>query len=633
MIGHRAKIHGGSRPSRRLAPAPRAAAPRRRRARRVALLLLAAALGAVGAVRALRPEADPAKLVARGGPMVKGFALRDARGRLHTAEDWRGKKGVALIFLGADDPVDGVKPLAAEFGPRGIAFCVIDPRPDATPGAVAARFDRLGPDLPALADPGQAVAGQLGIRSTPLAVILATDGQVLFRGPIDGSARKHTLASALRAVAENEAPAVAEVDAPGRPLAEASRSAADEGPVTFARDVAPILWKNCAGCHRPGEVAPFALLTYKDAARRAEFLADVAGSRRMPPWKPHAGFGVFLGAQRLADRELSTLARWAEAGAPEGDPADLPTPPRFTEGWQLGKPDLIVTMTEPFEVPAGGPDLYRAFVVPMGLDRDRVIEAVEFRPGNPKVAHHARMFVDETGDSRRRDAAEPGPGFNSGFADGGVDIPHPGLGAWTPGMTPRLPPEGVGMPVKPGADVVLVLHYHPVGRPEADRSSLGIHFRTTPPTRALAGIVLSTPRIDIPPGRKRHTIRLKSHVTADCHAYSITPHAHNLLREVYVTATLPDGTVQPLLWIDDWAFDWQDQYRYAKPVRLPRGTRIDLVARFDNSDDNPHNPFKPPRRVRFGPSTVDEMLACHIEVIPDHPDGSKAFKGKSTFGL
>ena len=632
MIDDRGKIDAGPRPSRRFARTP-GAGPRRRRVRRVVLLGMAAALGAVGAFRALRPDVDPAKLAARGGPMVKGFALRDARGRLHSAGDWRDEKGVALIFLGADDPPADLKRLAAEYGPRKVAFYAIDPRPDATPSAVAGRIARLGLDIPALADPGQEVAGQLGVTSTPLAVLLAPDGQALFRGPLEGSTRAHGLDAALRAVADGEAPAVAEVDAPGRPLAPAPRSAADERPVTFARDVAPILWKNCASCHRPGEVAPFPLLTYRDAAKRAGFLAEVAESRRMPPWKPHRGFGVFLGAQFLSDRELATLARWAEAGAPEGDPSDLPAPPRFTAGWQLGEPDLVLTMTEPFTVPAGGPDLYRAFVVPTGLDRDRVIEAVEFRPGNPKVAHHSRMFLDETGDSRRRDADDPAPGFESGFAEGGVDIPHPGLGAWTPGMTPRRPPEGVGMAVKPGADVVLVLHYHPVGKPEADRSSLGVYFRKTPPTRSLAGIVMSTPRIDIPAGRARHVIRLKSEIRADCHAYSITPHAHNLLREISVTATLPDGTVQPLLWIDDWAFDWQDQYRFARPVRLPKGTRLDLVARFDNSEANPHNPFKPPRRVRFGPGTTDEMLACHIEVIPDHPDGYRAFKGKSTFGL
>ena len=178
-----------------------------------------------------------------------------------------------------------------------------------------------------------------------------------------------------------------------------------------------------------------------------------------------------------------------------------------------------------------------------------------------------------------------------------------------------------------------MIHYHPVGKVEADRSSVGIHFRKTPPTRAVAGVILSTGKIDIPAGEPRHTIRLRSEIRDDCHAYSITPHAHNLLREVWVTATLPDGTVQPLLWIDDWAFDWQDQYRFNKPVRLPKGTRIDLVARFDNSAGNPHNPFQPPRRIRFGPNTTDEMLACHIEVIPDRPDGYRAFGVKSTFGL
>ena len=638
MIKQSPSTDGATRPSPRRGIAGRPvgalARPQRRLVRRVALLL-AVALGGIGAVRVIRgprPDMDPAGLVSQGGRRVKEFALRDTKGRLHTAEDWRERKGVALAFLGADDEAERLRRLATEYGAQGIAFYAIDSRPETSTSRVE---DRLGPDLPILADPAQVVAAQVGVNSTPVAVILAPDGQVLFRGPIDppSPTRPHGLEAALRAVADDEAPAVAEVDSPGRPLPRPAAPISSPEPVTYTRNVAAILWKNCAGCHRPGEVAPFSLLTYQDAARRAAFLSDVCEDRRMPPWKPHPGFGVFQGAQDLSDRELTTLARWAEAGAPEGNPADLPPPPKFPRGWRLGTPDLVLTMPEPFVVPAEGPDIYRAFVIPFPPGGDRTIAAVEFRPGNARVAHHSRMFLDEAGDSRRRDAADPGPGFTSGFADGGVDIPHPSLGAWTPGLTPRFPPEGVGMPVKPGADLVLMIHYHPTGKAESDRSSLGIHFRQSPPTRTLAGIVLSTPRIDIPAGRKRHTIRLKSIVTADAHAYSITPHAHNLLREISVTATLPDGTVQPLLWIDDWAFNWQDQYRFAKPVRLPKGTRLDLIAHFDNSDENPYNPFKPPRRVRFGPNTTDEMLACHIEVVPDHPEGYRAFKGKSTFGL
>jgi len=605
--------------------------PTRRRRRGAALLLAIAAGGALVWMHRDRPpsEHDLRTLATDGGKQVKAFDLRDAAGRRHSVADWAGRKGVVLGFLAEGDDAPGLSDLAQQYGRKGIAFYGIDVSPGATPDSVAGRSSQLKLPFPMLADPTQSVAAEAGVTATPSTVVLDSEGQVLYRGP----AGHRDLRAALDATVADEMPAVARTEIVGRPLPSMGRSAGDEGPITFSKQVAPILWKNCAGCHRPGEVAPFPLLTYRDAARRAGFLRQVAESRQMPPWKPEPGFGTFFDAHRLTDREIATLAEWADAGAPEGDPVDLPAAPRFTDGWQLGRPDRVVTMPEEYPVPASGADVYRAFVLPLPMERDRTVVAVEFRPGNRKVVHHARMFVDETDDSRRRDAADPGPGFFSGFGVGGVDIPHPSLGAWTPGMTPRLPPEGVGMVVKARSDLVLMVHYHPIGRPEVDRSSVGLHFREGPPTRALAGVVLSTPRIDIPAGRARHTIRLRTTIGADAHAYGITPHAHNLLREIAVTATLPDGTVRPLLWIKDWDFAWQDQYRFAKPVKLPRGTRIDLVAHFDNSEANPRNPFHPPRRVVFGPASTDEMLACHIELIPDRPDGYKAFKGKSTFGL
>ncbi len=605
--------------------------PTMRRLRGVVLIVAIALGGFVGWMVWDRPpgEHDLRKLVTNGGKQVKAFDLRDAAGRRHTVADWAGRKGIVLGFLAEGDDVSQLSELARDYGSQGVAFYSIDISLDATADTAARRSARLGLPFPALADPLRTVAAEAGVTATPSAVVLDSEGQVLYHGPTG-----HVdLRAALVATVADEMPAIARTAFVGRPLPRLGRSASVDGPITFSQHVAPILWKNCAGCHRPGEVAPFALLTYRDAAKRAEFLRQVVESRRMPPWKPEPGFGTFFDSHHLTDREIATLGEWADAGAPEGDPADLPARPQFSDGWQLGTPDLVVRMPEAYAVPAAGADLYRALVMPIPLERDRTVVAVEFRPGNRKVVHHARMFVDETDDSRRRDAADPGPGFFSGFGVGGVDIPHPSLGAWTPGMTPRLPPEGAGMVVKARSDLVVMVHYHPIGRPEVDQSSVGLHFREGPPKRALAGVVLSTPKIDIPAGRSRHTIRLRTTIGADAHAYGITPHAHNLLREIAVTATLPDGSVRPLLWIRDWDFAWQDQYRFARPLKLPKGTRIDLVAHFDNSEANPRNPFQPPQRVRFGPASTDEMLACHIELIPDRPEGYKAFKGKSTFGL
>jgi hypothetical protein len=214
-----------------------------------------------------------------------------------------------------------------------------------------------------------------------------------------------------------------------------------------------------------------------------------------------------------------------------------------------------------------------------------------------------------------------------------MELPYPGLGGWTPGMTPRLAPDGVGRLVQSGSDIVFRIHYHPSGKPEEDRSSIGLYSLKKPVTKTMAGYTFCSDRINIPPGEKRHLIMISSRVKSDIHLYTVVPHAHYLAREFRLAATHPDGTTQPLLWITDWDLDWQDQYRYLKPVRLQKGTLLTLAVYFDNSDGNPRNPHKPPKRVRFGVGTDDEMCACHLEFLPDDPSGYAAYPQKSPFGL
>jgi hypothetical protein len=595
---------------------------------------------------------------------VKAFALRDFLGRVHTTEEWRDRKGIVLFFLEPDCPVaNGYAPemrrLAARYAPQGIAFYGVHSRPGVSAALAARHAAEFGLGFPILLDPAQVVAAEAGVRRTPEAVLLAPDGQVLYGGQIDASLepdapprrpRPGDLETALTAVARGEMPVVTETRAYGCPLpvALAPRLATgtdvddvdadgdvdaihDNGAeVTYTRDVAPILWKNCAICHRPGEVGPFSLLTYRDAAKRAEFLREITASRRMPPWKARPGAGVFLDNLRLTDRELQVLARWVEDGAPEGDPADLPPPPRFTDGWQLGEPDYVFQIAEPFAIPASGDDLFRSFVIPLPLDRDRQVVAFEFRPGNRRVVHHSKLFVVPGGAVRQRDAADPGPGFAS---SGSADLGQPAIWEWTPGTIPRHPPLGVGKRLKSGSDLVLFVHYHPTGKPEIDQSSIGVFLSKAPLSRFIAGIPMGTSDIDIPAGANRHTVVVKATLPADAHAHTLMPHAHLLLREMTLTVTRPDGQVQRLLWIDDWDLNWQGQYHFAKPVPLPKGTTIELVGVYDNSADNPRNPSSPPRRVRFGPSSTDEMLGCHIQVIPDRPEDYPVFRKKWPQGL
>jgi hypothetical protein len=616
-------------------------------------LLIALVLVLAGGAAALLGKAPwdgrrPRMLLPNRGCQVKQFALYDVQGRLHTALEWRDRKGAVLFFLEPDCPVvagyaSEMRRLAERYGARGIVFYGVHSRSDVSAETAARHAARLRLDFPILLDPAQVVAGEAGARRTPEAVLLAPDGQVLYGGQIDARyeppdprrpapAQQGGLEAALAAVARGEMPVITETRAYGCPLPRREAEAPDlpDEEITYTRHVAPILAQNCVVCHRPGEVGPFSLLTYRDAARRADFLREITASRRMPPWKAHAGSGVFLDTLRLNDRELAILARWAEAGAPEGNPADLAPPPRFTDGWQLGQPDYVFRIAEPFAIPADGGDVFRSFVLPLPLDDDQQVVAFEFRPGNRRVVHHAKLFLVPEGSVQARDAADPGPGFAS---TGSADLGQPAIWEWTPGTIPRRWPPGVGKRLKAGSDLILFVHYHPSGKPETDQSSVGVFLSKTPLSRFITGIPMGTSQIDIPPGARRHPVVVRTTLPADAHAYTLMPHGHLLLRELTLTATRPDGTSQRLLWIDDWDFNWQGQYHFAKPVRLPRGTELELVGVYDNSRANPRNPNVPPRRVRFGPASTDEMLGCHIQVIPDRPQDYTAFRKKWPQGL
>ena len=384
---------------------------------------------------------------------------------------------------------------------------------------------------------------------------------------------------------------------------------------TFSKDVAPILFDNCVSCHRPNEVAPFKLTTYDDARKRAKTIAKVTDDRFMPPWKAAEGHGEFVGERRLKDEQIKTLRAWADAGAPEGDPALTPPLPKFAEGWQLGQPDLIVQMPETFTIPAEGRDVYRCFVLPLNADQDKYVQAVEFRPGNRKVVHHALFFLDTTGAARELDAKEPGPGYTRMGGPG--FLPTGSLGGWAPGYTAHWLPDGVARRVKKGSDLVLQVHYHPNGKEESDRSTIGIFYAKQPPKKLLASIPRAIRRFELPAGDAEVKLHDERALPMAAELIGITPHAHLLCKEIKVDAKLPDGKSKPLIWIKDWDFNWQGEYQFAKPILLPAGTKLSMDFRYDNSDKNPAQPSNPPRTVRWGEQTTDEMAIVFYQVLVD----------------
>jgi hypothetical protein len=392
---------------------------------------------------------------------------------------------------------------------------------------------------------------------------------------------------------------------------------------TFNKDIAPILYQNCATCHRPGEVAPFSLLTYADAAKKAGLLAIVTGKRVMPPWKAEPGYGSFANERRLSEPQIALIREWAKAGAPEGDARDKPTPPVFPNGWAAGQPDKVLTLSHKFEVAADGPDEYRCFVLPLDTAQDVYLSGMEFRPGNRRVVHHALVYADTTGTARKLAADSPDGSYT---CFGGPKFPPSGLlGGWAPGASPPPDSPSLSQLIRQGTDIVVQIHYHPSGKPEEDQSSLGLKF-SGPPTKGRAGIVLSNRRIAIPAGDPHYVVKTGVTLPRDVDVFGITPHAHYLGTDMQVNAVLPDGTIQHLIRIEDWDFNWQGQYRYKEPVHLPQGTRIELEYVYDNSANNPHNPAHPPVPVTWGEETQNEMAVLFLSVALPSPADVPVFR-------
>ncbi len=392
-----------------------------------------------------------------------------------------------------------------------------------------------------------------------------------------------------------------------------TESAAADAP-TFTRDIAPIVFRHCVSCHHPGQNAPFSLLTYEDVRPRARQIALVTKSRYMPPWKPEPGFAdEFLGKRGLTEDQIATIEQWSDGGAPEGDRADLPPRPDWSDGWRLGTPDLVIRMPEPYEVPAGGPDVFRIFVVPVPTEVARYVKGIEFLPGT-RAVHHANIRLDETRTSRDLDARDPSPGYD-GLLALTAHYPEGYFFGWTPGQLPPIS-EDLAWRLNPGTDLVLQLHMRPTGTLERVQPAIGLYFAAQPPRLTPAMLRLGKQSIEIPPGQKDYVVTDSYVLPVDVDVHAVQPHAHYRAREVTGLATLPDGTTKGLLHIRDWDFDWQDTYRYVTPFRLPQGTTLSMRYVYDNSASNRRNPQLPPQPVHWGQRSSDEMGDLWIQVVP-----------------
>ncbi|HZH97680.1 MAG TPA: hypothetical protein VEX38_01805, partial [Fimbriimonadaceae bacterium] len=539
-----------------------------------------------------------------------------AGGIFATARTPQKTTGKLLLFLSTDCPVamryaPRVAELHKQFG-ESVSFKAYFPNDLETRQGIEHYLKERELDIPFEMDLGAVLAKKEGITHVPTVVIYDARGRKVYQGAIDDNKDpglvKHRFAAAvLHDLHSGKAVKFSKSETFGcvlMPSAEPPK----ETKVNYAEHIAPILNRACLECHRPGEVAPFSLVSYEQARKWAPMIAIATESRRMPPWKAVHGFGEFLDENRLTETEIETLKRWEKAGMPKGDVKKIPAAPKFHEGWALGKPDLVLQPEKVFKLEADGSDVYRNFVFQNTSEQTRYVTAMDVKPGNTKVVHHVIAFVDTSG---RADALEArqadgqagyttfgGPGF----------LPDTSLGGWAPGLRPRFTPEGTAFELKPGAKIVMQVHYHKSGKAEEDQTRMGIYLAKQPPKQVMQLAWIANPLFRIPPGAKDHKIQMTYTVGSDRTFYSFLPHMHLLGKSMKATAELPDGTVKPIIFVDDWDFNWQMNYALKEPLRLPKGSKIRVEGVYDNSAENPRNPNNPPKPITWGEETTDEMF-------------------------
>ncbi|HET9804002.1 MAG TPA: tetratricopeptide repeat protein [Candidatus Acidoferrum sp.] len=388
--------------------------------------------------------------------------------------------------------------------------------------------------------------------------------------------------------------------------------------VTFNRDLAPIVFRTCAPCHHPGEAAPFSLLAYGDVKSHARQIADLTEKRIMPPWLPEPGEFQLNDDLHLTSGEIALFRKWMDAGMPEGAIADLPSAPKFNSGWQLGEPDLILHADASYEIPASGSDVYWNFIFRVPLQETRWVKAVEIRPGERRLVHHANLIVDRSQSSRRQEKS-PGSGFP------GMELqieseafdPDGHFFFWKPGTILAPEPHDMALRLDPGNDLVLNTHLQPSGKRERIQPAIGIYFTNEPASKFPLLLQLENDRkLDIPAGEKNFVVTDEFALPESVSLLAIYPHAHYLGRDMLAQAKFPTGEVKTLLHISRWDLNWQAVFTYKYPVSLPAGTIVSMRYRYDNSEDNPANPNSPPQRVVAGNRASDEMAHLWLQVLP-----------------
>jgi peroxiredoxin/mono/diheme cytochrome c family protein len=572
------------------------------------------------------------------GQRLSNFTLNDAAtGRPVSLYGFAGKKAVVLVFMGTDCPLarlyaPRLVELNHDYRARGVTFLGIYSNAHESDTDIAEQARKFSIDLPVLRDPQNVVADLALVERTPEVLVLDGKARICYRGAIDDQNGQGTikdapdhryLKDALDAMLAGRPIAVAATNASGclldrvdpkpkeasskpriRPATPALIAAHEEkseknttnlGDVDYASAAARIIQEKCQSCHRPGQVSPFSLASYDDARKHAAMIHEVVDNRRMPPWHADPRFGHFANDRSLSARERATLLAWVEQGTKLGDAAKLPPARTFPDGWTIGQPDLVVEIPDAYVVPAQGVVEYVRFRVPSKFNEDRWIQAGEAQPGDRSIVHHIIVYVDDHKGGKKR----------------GQQFAH--LCGYAPGDMPSVYPPGTAKKVPAGADFVFEIHYTPIGRIRTDRSRVGLIFAKAGVTRQAYTVGIAEDQFLIPANQDNVPVASSLTLGQETRLLSFMPHMHLRGKDFRYTISRPGQAAEVILSVPAYDFGWQSYYTLSDPILLPKGTRIDCLAHFDNSDKNPYNP-DPSKIVRWGDQTFDEMMIGYIDI-------------------
>jgi peroxiredoxin len=580
-------------------------------------LIVGVVLG-IGTAGALHPAIVRAasSAIALGAKVPNSGSLRDLHGNRRALHDFRGHDALVLVFVGTECPVanlylPGLVELHKKLASRKAQLLAIYPNEREDLDKVAAHaYDRDIP-FPVLKDFGQKLADSLGVTRLSAVVVLDSAFALRYRGRIDDRygvasrrprAARADLAEAIDEILAKKKVTVSETEPDGC-LIDRAVSRPAKAAITYAKHVAPILQKRCQACHRDGQGTPFTLLTFEDAVKRAAMIKEVTTQRRMPPWHADARYGHFANDRRLTADEIATLASWVDGGMARGDDKDLPRPIAWTNGWAHGKPDLVLSMPEEFQVPADGVVPYKNWIIETNFTEDKWVRIAEGRPGSPEVVHHIVVYIMGAGGRRAL------------RADGNLSI----LVGWAPGDLGLACPPDTGLRIPKGARLRFEMHYTPNGKAVKDRSSVGLTFCAKPPKHEMLLTELANLAFEVPARSGHHKAEAAFRFRADARILSFAPHMHWRGKHFHYEAIYPDGKRETLLSVPRWDFNWQNVYRFRAPLRVPRGTVIHAVAHWDNSANNPLNP-DPTKPVRFGLQSWEEMMVGFMAYVWERPE-------------